>query len=322
MATRPDNLETVRLALELLKRIPRHKKITAPELRDQLADIGLERDLRTIQRQLEMLCEHYDIDRDDRSKPYGYSWKKNAKTLSLPTLSEQESVLLTLAEQHLRNLLPASMTRSMDGFFEQARLNLGPGGASKSGREWLKKVRVVSTTQPLLPPKIAPGVFDAVSGALYANHWLDVDYRNVKGDQKPRRVMPLGLAQQGPRMYLVARFEGYENERSLALHRMVKATDTGLPFERPSEFDLQKFDDDGRFGFGSGKRIKLVFWIKRLYGEHILESKLSEDQSFEVDGEGYRISATVIESDQLRWWLRSLGDVVTVISPPGLLQSN
>ena len=67
MAKRPDTKETVLLALELLRRIPRNRKVSTSELLAQLKDAGIERDLRTIQRQLEMLSEHFDIERDERS---------------------------------------------------------------------------------------------------------------------------------------------------------------------------------------------------------------------------------------------------------------
>lgn len=77
MAKRSDTLETVLLAVELLRRIPRGRKVTASELHRQLKDAGIDRDLRTIQRQLEMLSEHFEIERDDRSKPYGIvGWSK------------------------------------------------------------------------------------------------------------------------------------------------------------------------------------------------------------------------------------------------------
>ena len=72
MPKRPDAKETVLLALELLRRIPRNSKVSAPELHKQLAEAGVERDLRTIQRQLEMLSDHFDIERDLQSKPYGW----------------------------------------------------------------------------------------------------------------------------------------------------------------------------------------------------------------------------------------------------------
>jgi predicted DNA-binding transcriptional regulator YafY len=253
MAQRPDTLDTALLMLELLRRIPRGRKITTSELHQQLKGAGFERDLRTIQRQLEILSEHFDIERDERSKPYGYRWLERAQGLALPQLTPQESLLLQLAEEHLKNLLPARLMRSMEGFFTQARRNLGDGPNTRLEREWPRKVRVVATSQPLLAPAIASGVLEAVSEALYANHWLDLDYRNAARQRRQARVMPLGLAQQGPRLYLVCRFEGFDNERSLALHRIGKAEVSTLAFERPRGFDLQKYDADGRFGFGEGQ---------------------------------------------------------------------
>lgn len=310
MTKRPDTHETVLLALELLRRIPRNRKVSAAELHEQLAGIGVDRDIRTIQRQLEMLSQHFDIERDDRNKPYGYRWKERAQGLALPMLSEQESLLLTLAEQHLRNLLPSSLMKSMEGFFVQARTNLGPQANSKREREWLSKVRVVSTTQPLLPPKIVPGVFEEVSNALYSNRWLRLDYKNAARKTSNIEVMPLGLAQQGPRLYLVCRYRGYENERTLALHRILSAEALSFMFERPTDFDLQKYDDDGRFGFGEGKRIKLTFKIEKGAGGHLIESPLSIDQKMNDIGDCFEISATVVDTAQLKWWLLGFGERV------------
>lgn len=311
MAKRSDTKETVLLALELLRRIPRNRKISASELHEQISGLGVDRDIRTIQRQLEMLSEHFDIERDDRNKPYGYKWKERAEGLALPMLTEHESLLLTLAEQHLRNLLPASLMKSMGGFFDQARTNLGPHANTQREREWLSKIRVVSTTQPLLPPKINPGVFEEVSNALYANRWLKLDYKNAAGKRSVVEVMPLGLAQQGPRLYLVCRYRDFENERSLALHRIISAQASTFSFERPKEFDLQKYDADGRFGFGEGKRIRLTFRIDKGAGLHLLESPLSLDQEVKDLGEQFEISATVVETAQLDWWLRGFGEQVS-----------
>ena len=311
MPKRPDTLESVLLALELLKRIPRHGKISAPQLHAQLNEAGLARELRTIQRQLEMLSRHFDIERDERDKPYGYKWKERATGLSVPSLSPQESLLLMLAEQHLKNLLPAHLMKSMDGFFAQARSTLDQYGDARKERAWLSKVRVVSTTQPLLPPKVRPGVFDAISNALYENRRLEVDYTNAGGKSATSDIMPLGLAQQGPRLYLVCRFKGFDNERSLAVHRIQAARMSAFKFEYPKEFDLKKYDDDGRFGFGEGKRIRLVFQIEKGAGLQLLESPLAIDQTVKDLGKTYEISATVTETAQLEWWLRGFGDQVS-----------
>ena len=311
MAQRPDTLDTALLMLELLRRIPRGRKITTSELHQQLKGAGFERDLRTIQRQLEILSEHFDIERDERSKPYGYRWLERAQGLALPQLTPQESLLLQLAEEHLKNLLPARLMRSMEGFFTQARRNLGDGPNTRLEREWPRKVRVVATSQPLLAPAIASGVLEAVSEALYANHWLDLDYRNAARQRRQARVMPLGLAQQGPRLYLVWLFEGFDNERSLALHRIGKAEVSTLAFERPRGFDLQKYDADGRFGFGEGRRIRLQFCIEHDAGFHLQETPLSKDQQVQDQGDGWlEITATVVDSAMLDWWLRGFGEAV------------
>jgi predicted DNA-binding transcriptional regulator YafY len=316
MPTRPDTRETVLLALELLKRIPRSRKVTARQLHEQLPD-DLARDLRTVQRHLEMLSEAFDIERDDTSKPYGYRWKERAAGLSAPMLTEQESLLLALAEEHLRYLLPTNLMRTMSGFFAQARTRLSPHGGARREREWLGKVRVVSQTQPLLAPKIPSKVFEIVSNALYSNRLLVLDYRNAEGRRSKVRVMPLGLAQQGPRLYLVCRYEGYDNERSLAVHRILQA-EMGREFERPKEFDLSKYEADGRFGYGGGKQIRLVFRIDKAAGHHLLESPLSSDQQVNEVGEQYEISATVVETERLKWWLRGFGAEVSVRMPRGL----
>ncbi len=310
MAKRPDNQETLVFALELLRRIPRQQKITATNLHRQLQEAGLNKGLRTIQRQLKLLSERFDIECDDREKPYGYRWKEQAQGFCVPRLGLQDSLLLTLAEQYLRSILPARLMKSMEGFFTQARYELGYHDGQHPEQEWLSKVRIVDTTQPLLPPKITPEVFDTVSNALYENKWLKLKYENAEGWRGNYRVMPLGLAQQGPRLYLVCRFESFDNERSLALHRIITAEVSTMGFERPPEFDLKKYDDDGRFGFGEGQRIRLTFRIQKPNGFHLLESPLSIDQEVKELEDEYEVTATVVDTEQLNWWLRGFGKAV------------
>ena len=307
---RQSALDTVVLALELLKRIPRGRKITASELHQQLQSQGFERDLRSIQRQLEALSTRFEIERDDRSKPYGYSWKARAPGLSLPGLSTQESLLLALAQQQLAPLLPASVSKSLDGYFKTARANIDPRAGRARDADWLAKVRVVSQTQPLLPPSIRPEVFEAVSDALYRDEWLEIVYTRPRSKPRPSRVMPLGLCQQGPRLFLVCQFDGFSDYRIVALHRMQSAKSTGLRFERPVDFNLDRYIGDGKFGFGEGKRVRLTFCITKAAGEHLLETPLSVDQTVEDLGEHYRISATVVESGHLTRWLRGFGSNV------------
>jgi predicted DNA-binding transcriptional regulator YafY len=305
MATRPDGIETVLYTLELLRHIPRSHKVSATELHAQLSGAGYDRDIRTIQRQLKTLSAHFPIELDEKSKPFGYRWAKDAKGLALPVLSNQESLLLQLAEQQLKNLLPDSLMKSLKSLFRQARANLGgesPGGAKRE-KEWLAKVRVISTTLPLIAPDLKPGVFEHVSNALYGNRWLTLGYKSFGGKTTTCEVMPLGLAQQGPRLYLACRYRGFDNERTLAMHRILSAKALTRTFERPREFDFVTYEADGRFSFGEGRRVRLSFLIEPDMGMILQESPLSADQVVnEVDGK-YRITATVVESVLLDRWL-------------------
>lgn len=52
-------------------------------------------------------------------------------------------------------------------------------------------MRVVSETQPLLPPTINNHVFQAVSEALFHDRLLDIEYHNAKQEQKRHGHAPL-----------------------------------------------------------------------------------------------------------------------------------
>ena len=315
---RPSNHETLLMTLTMLDMIPKVGKISAAEMHTRLQEIGYDRDLRSIQRQLEVLSAQFAIERDDSGKPYGYKWASDAKGISIPGLTLHESLLLNLAEKYLRNLLPSSLKQAMDGFFSQARFNLNSTSDAKAERRWLNKVRVVSPSVALLPPDIKAGVLEVISKALFHETWLELEYSNQASQRKKHRVMPLGLAQQGVRLVLVVRFEGYEDERSLAVSRITKAVDTQLPFPPIKGFDLDAYEEQGGFGYSCGKMIHLKFRIDKKLGLFLTESRLSKDQTVVELDQQFEISATVAESEHLVWWLRGFGRQVEVLAPVAL----
>lgn len=84
-----------------------------------------------------------------------------------------------------------------------------------------------------------------------------------------------------------------------------------MSFERPKEFDLAQYDADGRFGFGYGEKVRLTFEIETEAGFHLIETPLSPDQDVQVlNAEWMQISATVVDSAMLEWWLRGFGGAV------------
>mgnify|MGYP001180404340 FL=1 len=318
LSKRKSTQDSLVLVLEILKRIPKHRKITALEIREQLEAIGISRDIRTIQRNLEMLSEYFAIDRDTRSKPYGYSFERSSHTLGASSLNTHESLLLALAEKHLKLLLPKDVMQSLRPHFTEAKYNLEFDPKNHKDRVWKDKIKVVTESQPLLAPKIDNKVLESISKALYEDRLLTVTYHNANKQVRTSTVMPLGLAQQGVRLYLVCRFEGFNNERSLAVHRINDAIVSSFNFKRPETFSLAKYDSDGRFGFGEGESCQVQFDIDKQAGYHLVETPLSEDQAIEELESAYRVSATVIDSFLLDKWLKSFGtDVCNIYKKKG-----
>lgn len=61
------------------------------------------------------------------------------------------------------------------------------------------------------------------------------------------------------------------------------------------------------------KKIRLSFRIEKEAGLHIVECPLAADQQVLDLEETYEITATVVESAMLEWWLRGFGDAVTAV---------
>lgn len=307
-----DPFGLLKIALTLMQCLSSSEGRTAQQLTEYLVRVGPSRDVRSVQRLLVGLEQHFPhlVSADRSRKPYRYRWV-GGSSLRLPGPSPEDGVLLQLAHQYLQPLLPPVVQRRARELFSVAEAQLQRAAgvpALKLHAEWPDKVRSISTLLPLLPPDVRPEVLKTVSQALYSNHLLELIYRSARDRDMKQRVRPLGLLQHGPRLYLICLLPNNDRKPfSLALHRILAATDTHRPFDRPADFSLDQYCAEGRLGFGHGQRIRLSFWIRKDAGRHLLETRLSEDQQVAEDGKGYRIRATVYDSEALTWWLRGFG---------------
>lgn len=316
------DFENARAYTTAVGMLSRRGWVAAQEVADRLRDSGIQRDLRWVQYLLKHLVEVEDtVDRDDSQKPYLYRWRQDVAHPLNPELSDREALTLLLASAHLRPLLPQTVLSWMSDRFEDARHRLDPRHGARPFNSWPEKVAVVSQLPPMMPPAIEDAVFSSVSEALLNDRWLNVDYRNAAGARLDnRRVMPLALVRQAERLFLVCRFDGYEDVRNLALHRIQTAQVTPHPFERPRDFDLQTYIDSGGFGFGNGERIVLEMRVVPHVADLLAETPLSADQSITLSADGsFRVQASVLRSEQIRWWIRMQGDAVHVLAPTNLL---
>jgi predicted DNA-binding transcriptional regulator YafY len=274
---------------------------------------------RTVERDLLDLSLAFPLVLDNRSKPYGWSWQKDAPAFSLPGLSNQEALIFMLVEQHLHQFMPASTQEVMAPYFKSARKTLDALPRSRRMGSWLNKVRSVPPSQPLLSPAIDPEVQNEVTEALLLDRQLAITYRSRSKDPSQYQVHPLALVQRGPITYLYVRFNDYQNTRTLAMHRIIRAEMLELDVEPPTAgFNLEDEVLKGRFGFGEGNDFQLVARFSNVAGEHLYETPLSRDQKIEALPDGLMVTATVADTPQVLWWILAMGAGVEVISPVGL----
>ena len=236
-----------------------------------------------------------------------------AQGLNLPLLTATEALLLQLARSELGQILPASALKSLAPLFDSAHRRLNTSVNAPEEKRWLQKVRRIPESLPLQAPRISTSVFETVSEALYHECSLHLHYRNARSKLREATVYPLAMVQQANRLYLVCRFDGYDNERILALPR-IKQARLDAAFTYPTDFKLDAYIQAGHFGILRGPLVRLTFHINQAEGRHLMESPLSADQTQEEDESGYRITATLPETELLHRWLRSWGNAITDVT--------
>ena len=107
MARTSSGFSQALIYLEIIKRLPRHW-VTSTEIMQSLKSAGIEIETLTLQRYLKELAESDEIpvERDTRSRPYGYRLASFSNTFSFLSPSPQESLLLKLIQEYLKYQLP------------------------------------------------------------------------------------------------------------------------------------------------------------------------------------------------------------------------
>ena len=261
------------LILAIIKRIPRNRWVTSTALAAGLEEAGWDVARRRLQRILKDLVDNADfnIECDMRSKPFSYRQAMPDPELVKPELSPQMSLVLRMAQEFLSRQLPVPLMESVGYLFDEAKETLRENGMNDAMDSWLKKVAFVPNALPMLPPQIKPRIFSAVSEALYRESKLAVTYVNNLKEERTAIVSPLGLVQQEFRVYLVCQFEGYDDCRHLALHRMISAQVMDAPALRPQNFELDRYVSSRHFNYSNGSKLKLLLEFSNRVTAQILE---------------------------------------------------
>ena len=321
MARQMNAINQAMLYLEVIRRIPRHRFISTIEIQNSLRASGINVQILTLQRYLKQLYEsgNLPLERNDNGRPFSYRMGKDSTPFPFTKLSPQEALMLRLIEANLHYQLPGKLNRAMEPFFDAARQTLSETqGKITHENEWLNKVAVVSNTLPQIPPSIKPRIFEAVSNALFENKKLKITYQNAEGKEKTKTVSPMGLVQQDIRLYLVCRFDGYQDIRHLALHRIRNAELLTEPAQKELNFDIKTYVKEHHFNYTNSEtkmvRLTLVF-TNEATALNLTEAPFNRTQKIEKLEDGrYRLTVKIEDTLLLDGWINTWRDIAGIES--------
>jgi len=313
--------DTTLRQLKLLECIPRFPFKKSPqEIKETLESEGFEISIRSIQRDLIKLSSVLPLISDERNKPFGWSWVKDAPDFG-PAMDPIEALSLSLAHQYLEPLMPGQSFNRVKIFFDRADSILQTSSKSKI-KKWRDRVRVVPQWQGLISPKINQKSQSAIYDALFQGNQLKVTYikrGTLEGEE--RSVNPLGIVLQGNVHRLICTMaEDPDNVRHLPIHRFKSAEWNGVKSKEPKNFDIDKYIEEQRIGFLLSKKpINIEVLFEASSGFHLTETPVSKNQQLvKLENGKFLLKALLANTEQLRWWLLGFGDRVEVIKPKSL----
>ena len=306
--------------LTMLRCIPRApSRIGTRQLMAKLKSEGFEVAQRSIQRDLNNLAEIFPTLKSDGVRDAaGWSWEKDTEIHDFPAIDPATALTFKLAETFLSELIPPEVMAMIQSYLDsagQALASLDTPGYSV----WPEKVRSIPRTQPLIPAKIDARVLRVIYDALLREKQFRGRYRRRDKDEAEYDFHPLGLVCRGSVIYLVATVWDYQDPRHYALHRFTHCEPLKERLSQPEGFDLDTYINTGTFQYAYGKDIKVTLLFLPNIAIHLQETPLSDDQKITQKRDGRtQITATVQDSNQLRWWLLGFGDSVEVVRPKRL----
>jgi predicted DNA-binding transcriptional regulator YafY len=311
--------ESARRKIVILGLLPRYpKSITTKSIKNRLYQRGINAPLRMVQRDLDTLTLDYPLTCDDSTKPFKWSWMKDAQGELFPSMDPIHAFTLSLAVEHLKTLLPKSSLSRIESYFQLAHQTLSNEDQVKL-KNWLRKVKIFPRGQPLMAANIRKDVENVIYDSLLNDKKFEALYIKKSAKKSARYIIsPLGLVSRSSVHYLVCILDKDPyNPRWLPLHRFTKAVGMDELVAAPKDFNLNLFLEKNSLGFlMSNNEINLELVFTKQSGFHLMETPLNKEQKINNTKDGkLRVRARVADTSELRFWISGFGADVEVIKP-------
>ncbi len=330
-------LTNTRLIISILQQIPRHPgSISVSALREKLQEKEqVDIPVRNMQRYLSQVKGHFGLDCMDAEFGNAKMWfvenveRRNPDRVHMPT---PRAVSHVIAQQLLEHVAPKPILKSLESVFKQAHTSLSPSGGFCV--ELSKKVKVIQDGLPTIKKSVTQEVIDVALECILCETQVDIVYQPEKSvHPKKYRVSPLAIVVKGASQYLVCIDErsASDKPRHFLFNHLLECESTQTDIDRKylvgsTAFELNKYcESEGLETNYSSKTITLIAEVKSEAWQSILDHPISEDQRLDAKTDGDTqnkiLSATVNNSYELKRWIFSHSNNITVLEPFSLRNS-
>ncbi len=308
-------ISTLHRTLEMLKVVPVYPRfILSKDVCMHLESIDAGVSKRTVERDLMALTDIVGLTFGESPEGYKWSFAYDSKHQFIPALSPDEALSLKLVQKHLKLFLPSASFEKLNALFAKSD-DVLENHANAS--EWPSLVQAMPASLSPTPSHVDQAMIDKVYEALMQKRWLVIEY----GDKsKQYKIKPVGVVIRDKKLVLVALYDGFDEARSLLVHRIKYLEMSSDKFT--TTFDMEKYVRDQIAAvLLSDNKINLQFHAKGYVKKLLQESTLDASQVLtDIDETWTKVTLTLPHTIELENWLLTQLQNIKLIGPAYIKQ--
>jgi proteasome accessory factor B len=271
---------------------------------------------KTIHRDIEFMRDRLGLPVEYDGARFGYHYTQEVSAFPNIQITEGELFALIVAEKALQQYRGTSFEKPLLSAIKKMEQSL-PDTISFNLADIQQTISFRTRAEPILNLEI----LDALAQAAARREQIELAYRKPGQPQPEKRLVdPYHLANINGEWYLFAYDHARKDIRTFVPARVQSVKPTGVSFERPQKFSLEK-RLRGSFGVHSGEGDhEVVIRFNARAADYIREKKWHESQRLrELKGGGVELRMKLSSLMEVERWILSWGGDARVVKPRELI---
>jgi proteasome accessory factor B len=276
----------------------------------------LEVSQKTVLRDIEFMRDRLGLPIEYHPSRFGFHYTAPVDAFPTMQISEGELVALLVAEKALHQHRGTPFEKPLLAALRKLERSL-PDTVSLNLRDWDQTISFRSSTEPMEDVPL----IDALAKAAAEREELRILYRKPGSKEPaPRVVHPLHVANVNGEWYLFAHDTDRGGIRTFAGTRVVGSEPTGRSFERPADFDIDRYLGDSFGIFSREGDFDVVVRFTPAVAGYIREKRWHPSQSLvDLPDGGVELRLHLGSLVEVQRWILGWGPDARVAGPPELV---